>query len=424
MRFALLTIGTAGDVHPLIGVGLALKRRGHEVVLVTNPHFQERIARVGLGFWPLGTADEYAAMVASPRLVHRSGGPMFVLHNLMIPAIVPTVRALEHLRTAFKPDAVLAHHIALGAPHACERYRIPCATAVLAPLFWLSRHEPIVYPNVRVENLSRLADRALRRVLRLSARFIIDRPVSRAKREAGLPPVRNLVYTEARGVDPDRPVLALWSRQFRPPLPDDPTRGRICGFSWFDRGAPAHKPDEAELDRFLDEGEPPLVFTLGSSVVHHGQDVFDLAARATERLGRRALLLTGSRESARTARPGGAGVRAVPYAPFSRILPAGCCTIHHGGIGTTAQALRAGRPAVVIPFANDEFDNAARARRLGAAVTVPRSGLSLKTLCGAIDRALGDPAIKGTAALIGQKLVSEDGAETAASELERIAGRS
>ncbi|MCC6321320.1 MAG: glycosyltransferase family 1 protein [Phycisphaerales bacterium] len=419
MRVALLTIGTAGDIHPFIGVGLALQRRGHEVVLVTNPHFQERIARVGLGFWPLGTADEHKALVSSPSLIHRSQGPMFVLHNLMIPAIEPSVRALEHLRMAFKPDAVLAHHIVLAAPHTCERLRIPCATAVLAPLFWLSRHEPIVYPNIRIENLPRWADRAARRVMRPAARVMIDRPVSRAKKAIGLPPARNLVYTEARGQNPDRPVLALWSRQFRPAMPDDPERGRICGFGWFDRGATTHKPDEAELDRFIAEGEPPLVFTLGTSVVHHGQDFFDLAAKAAARLGRRALLLTGSRESAIRNWP--AGVRAVPYAAFSRVLPAGCCTIHHGGIGTTAQAMRAGRPAVIIPFANDEFDNAARARRLGVSVTLPRRRLKLRTLCEAIDRAATDAAMRGTAAVLGQKLIAEDGAAVAAEELERLA---
>lgn len=418
MRFCFITIGTAGDVHPFIGVGLALRRRGHEVVVITNPYFSERIERVGLKFHPLGTEDGYRALVTSPHLVHRSRGPLFVLRNLVIPAIDPTVQALNHLNRTFKPDVVFAHHIVLAAPHACEKLGIPCATGVLAPLFWLSRQEPVLYKHLPIEHVPRWMDSTLRKVMRPIARWAIDRPINRAKRASGLPGVRDIVYTEARGLTPRRLVLGLWSPHYRPPLSDDPETGRICGFSWFDRANVVHKPDESDLDRWLNDGKPPIIFTLGTSVVHHGQDLFEIAAQASSRLGRRALLLTGSHETAARVWP--TGVHALAYAPFSRVLAAGALTVHHAGAGTMAQAMRAGKPSVIVPFANDEFDNAARAKRIGVAVTVPRHKLTVKLMCETLDSALTDVQLRARSALLGAKLVTEDGAEIAATELESL----
>lgn len=432
MRFLLNTIGTAGDVHPFIAVGVALRARGHEVTLLANPHFAERIGRLGLGFRPLGDEADYQRMVSGADLVHRGRGPGYVLNNLILPAMEPTVRAVREIARQWRPDAALAHHICLATPAACRELSIPCASAVLAPLFWLSRHEPIVYPTLPIKDLPRWADRLLRHAMRHYGRWVFDRSVNRRKRELGLPTARDLVYNEARGLTrprhghdgaPPRLALGLWSAHYRPAFPDDPSpeQGRICGFCWFDRGASTDPDTDEALRRFLDSGPSPIVFTLGTSVVHHGRGFYDLAAAACHRIGKRALLLVGSTEAAR--RPWPEGVLAVPYAPLSRVLPRGRCTVHHGGIGTTAQAMRAGTPSLIIPFANDEFDNAARVGRLGVGATLSRSKLTERTLAGAIERVLADRPMAAAAQIMGRKLVSEDGAEAAAEAMTMLAAR-
>lgn len=428
MRFLLTTIGTAGDVHPFIGVGLALKRRGHEVMILANPHFAERVTLFGLKFAPLGTEEEYRSLVSDPRLVHPRRGPLFVLNSLMLPALRDGAGVMEQTVRAFRPDACLAHHICFAAPLVCEKRGVPCVTAVLAPLFWLSRHEPVIWPGSRFERLPPWAEGLRRRVSRRAARMLIDRPTNRVRRQLGFGAGRDYAYNEARGVAigldggvRERPVLGLWSEHYRPALPDDPgPEARICGFSWFDRTS---HPDPAMLERikrFMEAGERPVIVTLGSSVTHHGADIYDLAKAACERVGKRVILLTGVTNSARNQ---GSQVLELPYAPYSRVLPDGCCTVHHGGIGTTAQAMRAGVPAVIIPFANDEFDNAARARRLGIAVTVKRGEVSVRSLSAAIEKATGDRTMGAMAQIIGNKVIAEDGAEVAADELERRVAR-
>lgn len=435
MRFLLTTIGTAGDVHPFIAVGRALRSRGHEVALVCNPHFAQRISDAGLGFWPLGTEAEYLAFVRHGDLVAGARSPTFVINQLILPSFRPTVEAIRTAHRVFKPDAVFAHHIALGAGAACESLKIPFAQAVLAPLFWVSRCERVVFPTLPLVNPPRIVDAALRWSLRPLGRWMIDRPVNKLRREVGLAPLRNIGLTGARGGDgliareripAERSLrtLGLWSRNFRPALADDPSNGVICGFATWDRPASHLRPEEVEREketrRWMEEGEEPVVVTLGSSVSHHGEEIYELAARACARMGRRGLLLTG------TAPPSGLpeNVRAVAYAPYSMVMPRGCVTVHHAGIGTTAAAMLAGRPQVIIPFANDEFDNAARAERLGVARTVGRRRLSLKTLCAAIEGAKEDRDGRAAAERLGEMLrAEEDGAVVAARELERVAGR-
>lgn len=428
MRFLLPTIGTAGDVHPFISIGLALKRRGHEVILAANPHFSERITRVGLAHLPIGTDAEYRRLVTDPGLIGGGGvrGPAFVLANLIVPSIDTVAAAIRRAHAEGPLDAVAAHFICFGAPRIAEQLGIPCASCVLAPMFWNSRHDRSRWPGLP-PNLPTWLDRPVRRLMRAAASARYDPLVNRRFDALGLPRSRHFVVHEARGQHADargrlrppaRLVLGLWSPEFRPERDDDPDHGHICGFTWFDRGAVLGGPDERDLRAFLAAGPPPVVVTLGSSVVHHGHDVYALAQRACRRTGRRIILLGA--EHVR-AGPVDDGVFRLRYAPFSRVLPHACCIVHHGGIGTTAQSMRAGVPSVIIPFANDEFDNAARAAACGVSITLPRRTLNEANLAGAIARACADATMVGTARIIGRKLLAEDGAEVAADHLEKMA---
>jgi UDP:flavonoid glycosyltransferase YjiC (YdhE family) len=198
-------------------------------------------------------------------------------------------------------------------------------------------------------------------------------------------------------------------------MPDDPTNGRICGFPWFDRhGEFEQLPTDVE--RFLQAGEPPIVFTLGTAAVHVSGSFYGCAAAACRILGRRGVLLTRHLEYA--PKNLSSDVRAFTYVPFSTVLPRACATVHHGGIGTTAQAMRAGRPTVIVPFSHDQFDNAARAKRLGVSVTLTRKRLIPHALADALRSVIDEPALNDRAARLGDLLSTEDGALTAAMALE------
>ncbi len=174
----------------------------------------------------------------------------------------------------------------------------------------------------------------------------------------------------------------------------------MTGFPFHDlRGRPADAAGlPSELQRFLEGGPAPIVFTLGSSAVWVAKDFFEQGIAAAKTLGQRALVLVGD------GRPPGSlpeGVACFDYAPYGRLLPHARLVVHHGGIGTTAQALRAGRPMLVVPFAHDQFDNAARIARLGAGRTLPRTSYRVPRIIAELARLLDDPSYAERAGQIG-----------------------
>ena len=126
-------------------------------------------------------------------------------------------------------------------------------------------------------------------------------------------------------------------------------------------------PTLNDLEQFLADGEAPIVFALGSSAVWIAGDFWDKAIAATVALGRRAVLLTGPivPESLPDT------IRAYSYLPYSKVFPHAAAIVHQAGVGTLAQAMRAGRPQLIVPVAFDQPDNARRACALGLARTIP-----------------------------------------------------
>jgi hypothetical protein len=161
--------------------------------------------------------------------------------------------------------------------------------------------------------------------------------------------------------------LALFSKQLLDKQPDWPGQTVVTGFPWFDQGGRAGM--SVELSRFLDDGPPPIVFTLGTAVVTDARTFYETSARAASLLGRRAvLILKDPRNRPRTLPD---GVAACDHAPFSALFPRAAAIVHHGGIGTTGLAMRFGRPMLVMPCAWDQPDNAERAARLSISRTIP-----------------------------------------------------
>jgi len=161
----------------------------------------------------------------------------------------------------------------------------------------------------------------------------------------------------------------LFSRVLGQPQPDWPPHTVLTGFPFYENG-------EGDLDpalrKFLDHGEPPVVFTLGSSAVLDPGQFYEESLRAVRRLGCRAVFLTGPDPASRPAELPDS-VFVAGYAEFSSLFPHAAAVVHQGGIGTTAEAMRAGTPSLVVPFMHDQPDNAFRAKRLGIARVAARA---------------------------------------------------
>jgi UDP:flavonoid glycosyltransferase YjiC (YdhE family) len=210
-------------------------------------------------------------------------------------------------------------------------------------------------------------------------------------------------------------VLALFSPLVAAKQPDWPQQTQITGFPFLDGDGSA--PLSSEVVDFLNAGPPPVVFTLGSSSAIDAGRFFQDSAAAIQRLKRRAVLVVGGDPS---NRPGTLpeGVVAVSYAPFAELFPRAAAIVHSGGIGTTALAMRAGRPMLVVPFSHDQPDNAARVTRLGIARTISRRRFSPKRVAAELKQILETPSYSAKAAEVGEKVRMEDGVAAACDALE------
>ncbi|MFO1432965.1 MAG: glycosyltransferase [Candidatus Competibacteraceae bacterium] len=206
--------------------------------------------------------------------------------------------------------------------------------------------------------------------------------------------------------------MALFDPLLATPQPDWPPAVQLCGAPVYqERGSAVDL--ELELERFLDAGEAPVVFALGSSAVWVAGDFWDKAVAAVQPLGKRALLITGPVKPT-FAIP---EVRAFPYLPYARVFPRAAAVVHAAGIGTLAQALRAGCPQLLVPVAFDQPDNAYRATALGVARRIPFPKVTVRRLVLELDRLLTQPDYARTARAVADELATMDGAAGAADAL-------
>lgn len=414
MNFLLITIGSHGDIHPFLALGRALQARGHRAAVLTNPYFEAQIRQEGLEPLSLGERVDLRETLTDSRAMNPHTGPIVVMRNFVLPMVPTMIEATGRAIKEFRPDVAVIHPICLGPSWVCRQRGVPVAIAALAPCSWFNPNDSLVLPSFRGENPSPRAVRFDLALGRLVMGLLMDRPLNKIRRSMGLPPMKHIIFEESVCGDIN---LGLWSPHFRRALPGDPRGATICGFPWHDRHRESEH-DQDELDAFLRDSEPPIVFSLGTAAVHTAGRFYHDAAAACRLLKRRGLLLVGLREYEPPDLP--QGVRAFTYAPFSQVFKHGAAIVHHGGIGTTGQGLRSGRPTVVCPLSHDQYDNAARVARLGVSRTLKHGAVTMERLAGVLREVLDDPGYATRAGAIGAKVKAEDGAVVAATSLESM----
>ena len=384
-HFILTPVGSSGDVHPYVGIGRALRARGHDVTLITSEPFRDVSERAGLTFVPTHSAAEFDELSKHPDLWHPQRGMRLVLRAAGQALRVEYARIAEAYRSG--SSVLVGHTLSFATRLFEETHRAPAATLHLAPSVFRSKYrQPVYIPGHDSSGYPRWLKRAVWWFIdRAAIDPVIVPEINRFRRELGLRRMSRIFNTWVHS--PQR-VIGLFPEWFAPPQPDWPPQLRLTGFPLYDESdqhglAPG-------LEAFLADGSPPLVFTPGSA--NRAAAAFlRTAVDASAKLGRRALLLT--RYGAQVPHPLPATVRHEAYVPFSQVLPRCGALIHHGGIGTCAQGLAAAIPQMIMPLGFDQPDNAARLERLGVGAWMVPARLTTDRVADALGALLGSEQI-------------------------------
>lgn len=401
--------GSHGDVDPYIGLGLGLQARGCTVTLATPEYYRSFVTNHGLGFTPIGPDVNLDDPVVVSKIMDRNDGTRYMLCELIYPATETMYAEVE--AAVDRADLVVSHPLTAPAAMAAEHLGKPWLSTVLAPLSFFSEHDiPVMAPAPWLKSLEPFSTWPGRWFMRLGKRMTKpwSAPLHTLRMRLGLPSRGNPLF---EGQHSPHGVLALWSKVLGAPQPDWPPQVTVTGHMFYDA---SHGTSLApELERFLNAGEPPLVFTLGSSAVHSAGSFWQESLEAVFRLGRRAVFLVGKAASSWSPASLPPDILVLERAPHSLLMPRAAVVVHQCGVGTLAQSLRSGRPVLAVPFAHDQYDNAWRLTNLGMALTLPASGYTARRCARTLAQLLDAPRFAEAASAVAQAVRAEQGVATA-----------
>ena len=417
-RILITSWGSYGDVYPYVGLALELKARGHHPVLAMPEFYRPLADRLGLEFHPVGPTIDPTDHAAIKRFMDPVTGTAAIVRDLLMPALRTDYAALQAV-AATRVDLIVTHPITFAGPVVAQARHLPWVSTVLAPMSFFSATDMPALPAapklVHLRRLGSWVGRAVRKIARGTTESWTE-PVQALRAEAGLPRGAHPLF---EGQFSPALTLAMFSKVLASPQPDWPPHVVTTGFVFYN----GPDPMEPALDAFLEAGDPPVVFTLGSSAVGAAGAFYEESVKAVARLGVRAVLLTGgfAQNRPKGAVPG--DVLLVDRAPHQLLMPRASAVVHQVGIGTTGQALRAGRPMLVVPHGHDQPDNAFRVSNLGVARAVSPGHYRERRVAKELEQLLSAASYRERAAEIAASVRVEGGAAAAADAIEDVLGQ-
>jgi rhamnosyltransferase subunit B len=420
-RIVLNTFGSFGDLHPYLALAIELCKRGHQAVVATAEVYRTKVEAEGVEFAPVrpDVGDfldnpEFIAKLWDPRT-----GSEFLIRDYVMPQVDGSYEDL--LEACQGADLLLTHAAAYAGPVVAEKLGLRWLSVVLQPMIFTSKYDAPVLPGAAwLKRLYGDGGWLFSLLMRLATPKLMSwaKPLVELRQRIGLPPLHSNPILE--GQFSPFGTLAFFSEHFAKPQPDWPPHVTMTGFISYDkRGQGFGESSGGDgLARFLESGPAPVLFTLGSSAVMNPGSFYQESLAAAQALGVRAVLLIGRLDRNQFHPVSPESVYFADYAPYSEVMPHAAAIVHQGGIGTTAQALRAGRPTLVVPWSHDQPDNAEHLRKLGVSRTIPRSRYTARRTARELKQLLNGDGYRILAANLGAKLAKSDGLARAADAVE------
>lgn len=398
MNITILTVGSQGDILPYLALGLGLRAAGYTVTLATSPRFASLISERGLRYAPihadvmqlLDTPEGKAALAGKGRL------------KLLRETRVIQRQILDDGWAAAQgANAIVYHPKAIAGYHVAEKLGVPGFLALPFPLFAPTRAFPS--PVLPVRNLGGSLNRLTHQLISKALFATLRNVVNPWRREVlGLPPAGDELVRDGRPVS----QLYAYSHHVLPRPADWNTSTLVTGYWFLDR-ADDWRPSAA-LETFLAAGPAPIYIGFGSMVGEDAARTTTMIMMALEQTGQRVVLATGVGGLLPKTVP--ANVCVIEGAPHDWLFPRMAAIVHHGGAGTTAAALRAGRPMLICPFFGDQPFWGRRIAELGAGPQpIPYKRLTVGNLAAALQCLTADETMQHQAEALGQHIRAEDG---------------
>jgi rhamnosyltransferase subunit B len=411
-----------GDVMPFVPIANELAARGHDVTFAVPEGFWPMLANEAFRLVPVGTQFSPRELDAHGDRLERASSAFSTARAARFWIGEFGVRPLSSIHAALMDattdaDVVLTHPTAaFAARMVAEQRDIPWVTGHLFPmLIPTGDHLPSGWP---LEALARRPSRrhvrfAWKTMERVSARMMYDREINAERVALGLRPVH--ANAMLGGLSPSL-VLLLWSPVWAPPASDWPEHYAATGFTIWE--GPTGQVLPAALSTYLDDGDPPVLVTLGTSAASNSGNLFDTIAAVLDRTGRRGVFLVGGDDKI-TPRQASRG-DFWGFAPVTQVLPHCSAVVHAGGHGTTAAALAAGVPSVVVPMLFDQQWHARRAQELGVGTYVRRGRALAARLEHALHSIADGHGARAAASAISSQIEAENGPRQAADQIDAL----
>jgi rhamnosyltransferase subunit B len=415
-KVVLTAFGSYGDINPFVALALGLEAEGFEIVLASSETYRRKIESEGLAFCAVRPSLEQMLRDTGLNPADLARKLMtkdleFMIETTITPYLDQAFADLKEIMAG--ADLVVASTLDLAGRLVSEKLDIPLVSVLLSPMLFYSPDDPPCFidiqwlPLVRA-TLGRGVTKFFMDMIRARVRQMLHR-VNELRATIGLPATERVELLDGllRGVI----IAGLYSPLFAKLPADSPSQSFIAGFAFYDKRQGGEIALPAGLETFLNAGSPPIVFTLGTMVAHDPAHFYESSIEAARTLGRRSILLVAPElADAIAAKHAAEDVYVAGYVPYSLVFSRASVIVHHGGIGTIAQAMRAGRPQLICPLLGDQVDNAQRLRRLGIGkrvdltkYTAARAAAALREL---VDEG-GRPA--ALAARLAPKIAVEDG---------------